>query len=171
MLKVFKIVSMTFLFIIFGFSYGTMAEEITNYNDLIENGKALDGKELTLKGEAIGEPMKRGDYSWVNISDGSTAMGIWLKNSDAQRINLYGNNKAKGDTVSIIGIFNRSCAEHGGDMEVHALSISIVEKGNINEISISHKKINLAIILSIITAILSLAYLKKHYKNIKPLLR
>lgn len=155
MLKAFKIGLLAFILVIFGYADNCFAEEITNYNDLIENGKLLDGSEVTIKGEAIGEPMKRGEYTWVNISDGSNAMGIWLKSSDAQKINLYGNNKTKGDTVKILGEFHRACAEHGGDMDIHSLSIEIAEKGYLINKSVNLSKVKLGLILSLITAVLA----------------
>jgi hypothetical protein len=99
--------------------------------------------------------MKRGEYTWVNISDGSNAIGIWLKSSDVQKISFYGNNKSKGDTVKISGEFHRACAEHGGDMDIHSLSIEITEKGySINEI-VNMSKVKLGLILSVVTAVLA----------------
>jgi hypothetical protein len=160
MFKAFKIVLLTLIFVTFGYTYNCFAAEITNYNDLIENGKALDGKEIMLTGEAIGEPMKRGEYTWVNISDGSAAMGIWVKSSDAQKINFYGNSKSKGDMVKVIGEFHRACAEHGGDMDIHSKSIEITEKGHSLNERVNKSKVKSALILSVITALLSIAFVK-----------
>jgi hypothetical protein len=165
MLKAFKIALLAFILVTFGYADKCFAEEITNYNDLIENGKILDGSEVTIVGEAVGEPMKRGEYAWVNISDGSNAIGIWLKFSDVQKISFYGNNKSKGDTVKISGEFHRACVEHGGDMDIHSLSIEISDKGySINEI-VNMSKVKLSLILSLVTAILAyynLIYLRSN---------
>ncbi len=160
MFKAFKIVMLALILVTFGYTYNSYAAEITNYNDLIENGKALDGNEVILLGEAIGEPMKRGDYTWVNISDGSTAIGIWIKTSDAQKISFYGNYKTKGDKVKILGQFHRACPEHGGDMDIHSLSIEIVEKGYPTNELINKNKLKSALILSFITALLCIAFVK-----------
>jgi hypothetical protein len=160
MFKAFKIVLLTLIFVTFGYTYNCFAAEITNYNDLIENGKALDGKEIVLIGEAIGEPMKRGEYTWINISDGSTAMGIWVKSSDVQKINFYGNNKTKGDTVKVSGEFHRACAEHGGDMDIHSKSIEIAEKGHSLNERVNKGKVKSALILSLITALLGITFVK-----------
>jgi hypothetical protein len=155
MLKAFKIALLALILVTFCYADNCFAEEITNYNDLIENGKVLDGSKITITGEAIGEPMKRGNYTWVNISDGSNAIGIWLKSSDVQKISFYGNNKAKGDTVKISGEFHRACTDHGGDMDIHSLSIEIAEKGySINEI-VNTGKEKLGLILSLVTAVLA----------------
>lgn len=166
MLKAFKIVLLVFLFVTFGYAINAFAKEITNYNDLIENGKDIDGKEVTIEGEAIGEPMKRGEYSWINISDGSTAIGIWIKNNDEEKIKFYGNNKTKGDTVKISGEFHRACVEHGGDMDIHLMSIEIEKEGyKINE-EININKVKLGLFMTLITVVLGgyniIALSKKH---------
>jgi len=165
MLKAFKIGLLAFILVIFGYADNCFAEEITNYNDLIENGKLLDGSEVTIKGEAIGEPMKRGEYTWINISDGSTAMGIWIKTNDAQNISFYGSNKAKGDIVKITGEFHRACAEHGGDMDIHSLSIKIAEKGYLTNEKTNISKAKLGLILSLVTAALTYYNFYLHSKK------
>nr|WP_319488538.1 hypothetical protein [uncultured Caproiciproducens sp.] len=105
------------------------AGKTTEINQLIENAKALDGKEVTVQGEAIGEPLPRGEYCWININDGTNAIGIWMKASDAQKITLFGNYKNKGDVIRVTGIFNRACTEHGGEADIHNNTMFIVQKG------------------------------------------
>ena len=78
MVKTFKTIILICI-LVFSFSITCKAKEYSNYNELIENSKKIDNSKITLKGEAIGEGMNRGKYSWVNISDGSTAMGIWIR--------------------------------------------------------------------------------------------
>lgn len=134
--------------------------ETTDINTLIENAKELDGKEVTVQGEAIGERMDRGDFTWININDGTNAIGIWLSKSDADKILNYGNYKYKGDTVKITGIFNRACTEHGGEADVHNNSIEIVKLGYQVTEQISSVKIITAIVLAIIALFNLLFYFK-----------
>jgi len=101
----------------------------TDINALIENAKELDGKEVTVQGEAIGERMDRGDYSWVNINDGTNAIGLWIEKSEAEKITCYGTYKFKGDMVHVTGIFYRACSEHGGEADLHGGSVVIAEEG------------------------------------------
>jgi len=136
------------------------AKEYSNFNDLIENSKSIDNIKITLKGEAIGEAMNRGKYSWVNISDGSTAMGIWIESEQAKSIKNFGKYSYKGDIVEINGTFNRACAEHGGDMDVHAISVKIIDAGGIVTIPISNNKKNIALMLTVITLTLIFLYKK-----------
>ena len=60
--------------------FGALAEarEVTS-TDLIENALALDGQTVTYTGEVVGDIMKRGDHTWLNLSDGSNAMGVWAE--------------------------------------------------------------------------------------------
>lgn len=164
MFKIFKTLIFTIFFVSI-FTNVSSAEEYTNYNDLIENGKTLDGKLVEVKGEAIGEPMKRGDFTWVNINDGSTAMGIWMKNEDANKIKNFGNYKYKGDIIKISGIFIRACSEHGGDMDIHEESVTIEEKGYKVERPMDNSKVLKALILSASTLVLFAVYYMKRLKG------
>ncbi len=164
MRKLLKTLIIMFVLLAFPLTLNAYAEDVTVINDLIENAKKLNGQEVTVQGEAIGEVMNRGDYSWVNINDGTNAIGIWLSKSDAEKIKYYGNYKNKGDTVNITGIFNRACKEHGGEADVHSNSIEIVENGHNVKEQLSSQKIITAIVLTLIT-LLSLLFLLKVIKS------
>jgi hypothetical protein len=139
------------------------AEEIIEINNLIENAKELDGQEVLVEGEAIGEEMERGDFSWVNINDGTNAIGVWLKNNDAEKITFYGSYKFKGDTVKVSGIFHRACAEHGGEADLHNMSFEIAEVGHpVNE-QVPKAKIIAASVLSISALLLFLYFIRNRY--------
>lgn len=98
-------------------------------NDLIEKQNELDGQEVTIQGEAIGESMIRGDHAWININDGSNAIGIWLSKNEAEKVHSFGDYENIGDMIVITGTFNKACKEHGGDTDVHALSVQIRKEG------------------------------------------
>ncbi len=114
---------------------------------LINNAKDYDGKPVAYEGEAIGDIMKRGGYSWVNVNDGVNAIGIWVENSLRKDIAYTGTYKSKGDWLEISGVFHRACPEHGGDLDIHAQAIRKINSG----CGISHKlnidKRNLAAVL------------------------
>lgn len=107
---------------------GTATQEVTS-TQLIEEAKAYDTKEIIYTGEVIGDIMQRGDHSWVNISDGSNAIGVWILSDLVRDIKFTGRYKVKGDTVKVTGIFYRACKEHGGDMDIHASDIKILKQG------------------------------------------
>ncbi len=102
--------------------------EVTS-NDLINEAGEYNGAEIVYTGEVIGDILTRGDHAWINVFDGSNAIGVWVESSDANTINILGGYTAHGDTVRITGVFNRACPEHGGDMDIHAKSVEGVQAG------------------------------------------
>ena len=120
-------------------------------NDLIENGKSFDKTNIIITGEAIGEALNRGKYTWVNINDGTNAIGIYMSAEYANKVSSYGGYDKIGDTLEVKGVFNRACKEHGGDMDIHASGVIIKEKGENKPIDISLEK---KVVLSVSTVIL-----------------
>lgn len=98
-------------------------------NDLINNAGDFDGKKTVYTGEVIGDILSRGEYSWLNVSDGSNAVGVWVQSDVISAIDMLGGYTSHGDTIRITGVFNRACPAHGGDMDIHAASIDIVQEG------------------------------------------
>jgi len=137
------------------------AEEVIDINNLIEHAADLDGKMVTVEGEAIGEKMDRGNYSWININDGTNAIGIWLNKNDAEKIEYYGNYKNKGDIVKITGTFNRTCSEHGGESDIHNSSLEITEQGHLVKEDVSSSKVITASVLTIIALSLLFFFIKQ----------
>jgi len=98
--------------------------------ELINNAASFDKKEIDYAGEVIGEVMKRGEYAWVNVNDKVNAIGVWAGKNLIQEITRAGNYKTIGDIVSVRGIFHRSCIEHGGDLDIHAVSLKKIKDGS-----------------------------------------
>jgi hypothetical protein len=96
---------------------------------LIENSKLLDGKRVTYKGEAVTAIMKRGDYAWVNVNDGQSAIGVWCDSHMLDDVKFLGTYKHKGDMLEIEGIFNRACPVHGGELDIHANKVKVTDAG------------------------------------------
>lgn len=130
-------------------------------NDLIENGKNFDKKNISINGEAIGEALTRGDYTWININDSTNAIGVYMRTSDAKNVVNYGGFNKIGDTLQVKGVFNRACKEHGGDMDIHAKSIDIIKKGNNVVNKIYSNKIEILILSTAILLALTIMYRKR----------
>lgn len=116
--------------------------------ELINNAKDYDGKAVVFEGEAIGEVMLRGGYAWVNLNDGSSAIGIWMPKEMADTIKYTGSYQYRGDWVEVAGVFNRACPEHGGDLDIHAQGISKTLPGRQLKKRININKVNMVYILS-----------------------
>lgn len=140
MCKIFKTLVLIAI-IMFCFIIPVSAAETIKINTLIDNMKEFDKQAVTVEGEAIGEVMVRGEYSWINISDDTNATGIWLTSADAKKITYFGDYKHVGDTVRITGVFSRNCLEHGGDVDIHGSSFEIVARGRTVQEEITQVKI------------------------------
>lgn len=159
MLKIYKSL-IAVLFITMSITSVVNASTTIKINDLIENTSFWNEKKVTVNGEAIGEIMERGEYAWVNISDGTNAIGVWIKLEDAKKITRFGDYKNIGDTVEITGIFYRACTEHGGDVDIHCSDIQIVKKGYAQKEEVKSNKIIIASLLSVITLFFVYIYFK-----------
>ena len=122
--------------------------------ELINNAKQYDGKTVTYQGEAIGDIMARGEHVWVNLNDGYTAIGVWVKKTDLKDITYLGSYRAKGDIIKVGGTFNRSCPEHGGDLDIHAREIKKILPGGPSFNKLSVKKFYTGLCLAFIVLFL-----------------
>ncbi|MGL5677642.1 MAG: hypothetical protein ACRDDX_14630 [Cellulosilyticaceae bacterium] len=98
-------------------------------NDLIENAKAYAEKNVVIEGEVIGEPIGRGDYVWVNIHDGSNAIGVYIEREALSAVKYWGNYKYKGDQVKVTGIFHQVYEEQGGEMGIEGTTLEVIQEG------------------------------------------
>jgi hypothetical protein len=136
---------------------------VTSINDLIEHSLTLDHQTVTVEAEVIGEVLERGDHAWINVNDGTNAIGIYLRLDQTTQLKVFGDYFNVGDKVEVQGIFERSCIEHGGEMDIHAISIRVIKTGHPIAHTISAWKFVLSIILLSI-ALIGL-YFKRHFFN------
>jgi hypothetical protein len=120
------------------------AEEVSTA-DLLNEWEKYDGQEVIFKGEAVGDVMRRGDYAWITVNDdfysraarleagelrgGNSGMGVWLPVEEADKIQELGRYGTVGDFIEVRGVFNANCLEHGGDFDIHATTLKIIDPG------------------------------------------
>jgi hypothetical protein len=134
----------------FAISSPVSAASVIPINDLVEKSMEYDGQTVSIQGEAIGEVLERGEYAWVNISDGGNAIGIWMTLDDAEKIEFFGDYKNIGDTLLITGVFSRNCAEHGGEVDIHCGMLEILSPGHHVPESVPSAKIMITLFLTIL---------------------
>ncbi|MCM8787242.1 MAG: DNA-binding protein [Candidatus Omnitrophica bacterium] len=134
------------LFCIYPFIY---AQTISS-TELLNNATDYDNKVITYEGEVIGDILKRGNYSWINIDDNNFTIGVWVETSLIKDITFTGNYKTEGDQIEVRGIFHKNCSQHGGDLDIHANEIRIIKKGRIRDFPLQIGKIKFIVILIII---------------------
>jgi hypothetical protein len=137
---------------------------------LVEEPKKYDGDTIDFAGEVIGESMKRGDYAWLHMNDDAyyvknveegaqlggynSGMAIWLPAKLAEEITYFGDYKHEGDIIEVTGTFNAACGEHGGDMDIHATSLKVLEVGHSVVDPVHPGKVAWAVGLSLLAALL-----------------
>ncbi|MCX5702735.1 MAG: DNA-binding protein [Candidatus Omnitrophica bacterium] len=127
-------------------SVSSYAQSISSA-ELINNAKQYDGKQVVYEGEVIGDIMARGDYAWINVNDGANAIGIWIEKAQTKDILYSGSYKSKGDRVEVVGVFQRACLQHGGDLDIHAQSLRKISPGRVVVERLNLGKRNLIFVL------------------------
>lgn len=134
--------------------------------DLVEQPKEFDGESVTFAGEVIGEAMARGDMAWLHINDDAyylrnveegaqlggynTGMAVWLPAGLTEEIEYFGDYEHEGDIVEVEGVFNAACPEHGGDMDIHATALSVLEQGHEVVDEVKPQKVVWAVVLAVV---------------------
>ena len=108
-------------------------------NDLIDRAKDYDGQTVVYEGEVVGDILYRGDYAWLAVFDGNNTIGCYVTAEQAKQVSVVGGYGKSGDTIRIEGIFHRACAEHGGDLDIHSVSIRVLTVGE--TVAVSHSKL------------------------------
>ena len=103
--------------------------EPVDSSDLIERAKDFDNTTVVYEGEVLGDILDRGEYAWLAVSDGSNTIGCYVTRAQVEQIGFVGGYGKRGDDVRIVGVFHRACAEHGGDLDIHADSLVVVRAG------------------------------------------
>ncbi|MFZ2635736.1 MAG: hypothetical protein WAX33_05300 [Rectinemataceae bacterium] len=115
---------------------------------LVERAVQYDGTEVEIEGEIIGDLMSRGDHAWLSILDGGTAVGVWATAEDITVVSFLGRYSTRGDRLRVRGVMHRACPEHGGDLDIHATSVEVVERGRAEFHPVNAGRLMAAIMLS-----------------------
>ncbi len=145
------------------------ASSTMKINDLISNSFAYDGEIVTIEAEVIGELLERGEDAWINVNDGSNAIGVWISIELADKIEMYGDYDHVGDTLSITGEFHRDCNEHGGEIDIHAISIEVINPGYTVEHPFGIGRAIIAFFLFLIAVTMTIHAIYTNHKNRKPI--
>lgn len=99
--------------------------------EVVKSGARLDGTSVTVEGEAIGDALRADStHVWVNVLGGETAIGLYVPRAAAEAIRVWGDWARTGDSVRAVGTFHAACDAHGGDTDIHAVSIAVVGAGS-----------------------------------------
>ena len=122
-----------------------IAPPTVSISDLITQSRSYDGRVIATEGEAIGDLMLRGEYGWVNLSDGSCAIGIYAPSKQFGQIKYLGRYKVTGDRVRVAGTFYDACPVHSGETDIHASSAEIIRTGGVVDEILDRNRLNLSL--------------------------
>ncbi|MFH2068376.1 MAG: DNA-binding protein [Candidatus Omnitrophota bacterium] len=125
-------------------------------SDLITQSRFYDGRVIVTEGEAIGDLMLRGEYGWVNLNDGNSAIGVYAPSEYLDQIKHLGRYKIVGDRVRVTGTFYDACPVHYGQTGIHASRIEIIRSGNAVDEILDRSRLKLSSELALL-AILAFA--------------
>lgn len=131
-------------------------------SDLIDRAKDYDGQSVVYKGEVVGDILYRGDFAWLAVFDGSNTIGCYVPADQARQISVIGGYGKRGDTIRIDGVFHRACQEHGGDLDIHASSVTVLSVGGTTPNTASRLTVLLACLLPLPAAAMLLLVWKRH---------
>lgn len=110
---------------------GRLIATVYTPTDLINNALKLDKQEIELQGEVVGEIIERDNGKcWINIYDGSGAIGVYINLEEAKKIGIFGTHKYKGDIVAIKGKLYANDESTGGELDVQGKSLRVVTPGH-----------------------------------------
>lgn len=146
----------------------------------VTRGLFWNKKTIGFHGEAIGEVMVRGKYAWIhlnddaymerNVEEGAPLRGynsgipVWIRADLTKSIDTYGDYLHEGSIAQVRGVFNAACAQHGGDMDIHATSLVVLRSGHYVYDRIPGWKAVLAIVLAPLAGLLF--WLERKYRNV-----
>jgi hypothetical protein len=81
----------------------------------------------------------------VNVLSNGTAIGVWMPRELAADLGVVGSWKSTGDTVRVVGVFHEACDAHGGDLDVHAESLTLLRAGERREHPVSWWKLGVGL--------------------------
>lgn len=104
--------------------------EVMSPAEVVALGGDGDGSTVTVEGEALGEMLNDGTGgSWVNVLGDGVAIGLWGEPELFEPIGEYGDYHMRGAIVRASGTYNAACDTHGGDRDVHIVSLEVTEAG------------------------------------------
>lgn len=139
----------------------------TPSGQLINDATLFDGSTVSYKGEVVGPIMRRGENVWLSLNDGANAISVWIPVNLLGATRIGGSYGQKGDQISVIGTFHRSCKEHGGALDIHGTYLLMLAQGGpVAEKLAAGKVVWLAVLLGVFVCLLiARIYLKRQKRK------
>ncbi len=108
-----------------------LSAQIVTCQQLINEAAVWDGKTVSIAGEVVGDILRAGKFEWLNVNDGTNALGVWTDTLDVEGMEIVpGNYSITGTSLEVEGIFNRTCSLHSGETDIHLVNVKVVGEHN-----------------------------------------
>lgn len=98
--------------------------------ELITHGKHFNGMAIIYTGQVVGPPIQHGASDWINVTDGSFALGVLIPQKDLSTIRRFGNYWQVGTEVKVFGVFHNADPRAGGETDIRAEKIVAIAPGH-----------------------------------------
>jgi hypothetical protein len=106
------------------------AEPNTTIVGLTNAGQQLDGQEVTIQGEVVGDILfADGDHKWLMLQDGGASISVLVDEQEVSKVTHLGRYDQVGTRLEVTGEFQVDCADHDGLTDVHAARIIVIDEG------------------------------------------
>ncbi|WP_350455014.1 hypothetical protein [Slackia heliotrinireducens] len=105
-------------------------------SDLNSADSYYDNQKVQVQGEVVGDPIHPvvvGEgYVWITLREPETgdSVVVYMSEDNLALIDTYGAHGKTGTTLLVLGTYHLDCAEHSGESDLHAISVSVVEPGS-----------------------------------------
>lgn len=97
---------------------------------LLSAGERQNNREVMFTGEAVGEPIYADDQNvWINTKSDNAMIGVFMTSDQAAQIASFARYEQTGDMLQVCGTYHLACAQHNGELDVHASIVSIDAPG------------------------------------------
>ena len=118
----------------------------------------LDGKTVRFTGVATGAALAADDgHVWICVKSAGHAIGVLVDAEQAAQVTHFTDYTNEGDDIVVEGTFNRACAEHAGELEVHAENISVEAQGGPVERPVPDVRLVVAVVLALLALVATIA--------------
>lgn len=133
---------------------------------LLDSGRELDGKNVQVEGEAIGDILsssRDAEMRWVTLKPKNAltneTIAVWMSRENSEKISHLGRYNVEGTVLSVEGVLNTVCPEHEGQTDVHAHAVVLVSEG-----AVYQEKFEIALFIPGILAVLAgLVFMALYY--------
>jgi hypothetical protein len=135
------------------------AEPNTTIVGLTNAGQQLDGQEVSIQGEVVGDILfADGDHKWLMLQDGGATISVLVDEREISKVTHLGRYDQVGTRLEVTGEFQVDCADHDGLTDVHAVKVTVIDEGFEVESRLDARELQIGALLIIVGLCLTILH-------------